>query len=304
LYEPYAKMGDIAEIFQDVDLQEVLRVFLGMGDLVAQEAALEAEATQASEYVCQGNQEALTALIAQHPRVAGQADDFLGQPLLNLAAQWGRVGMIELLLQHGAELHARDHGHHGPGKTPILAAAQYGETNAVKALLAHGANINDAGGALMMTPQAAASGYSEADHRERIHGGEDGKWNDDGWTALMHAADGGYADLCAALLMRGASTSPRSRWGLSAADLAKDVRVRALLEFAETNSYRLPRSELRRLLVEQAPHDFKARWQTALLCMNRVAHGLPNDQVLVPDVTDRLLGFFLKASLNRLHHPP
>ena len=130
---------------------------------------------------------------------------------------------MELLLQHGADVRDRDHGHiTGHGKTPMLSAAQAQQAGAVCWLLEHGADVNEDGGAVIriLSPQAIGAGWSEEHHRAVIHGGQDSDWNDDGWTALMHAANNGSVVLCAALLWRGGDANRRSRHGLCALDLA------------------------------------------------------------------------------------
>lgn len=168
-----------------------------------------------------GETERLRALLEQNPVLRGTRTNYQGVPLISLAAAEGHIDTVQLLLEMGCSLGSRDLGHiRGPGKTPLLAAAKAGQAATVVWLLEHGADVNDSGGAQMLSPQALDAGWPEERHRQQIHGREDGDWNDSGWTALMHAADSGNAALCAALLWRGADPGRRSRHGLSALDLA------------------------------------------------------------------------------------
>jgi ankyrin repeat protein len=57
---------------------------------------------------------------------------------LMVAAENGRLPVVEALLAAGAEINAKDHW----GMTALMYAAQKGQAPVVKALLAHGAQIN------------------------------------------------------------------------------------------------------------------------------------------------------------------
>jgi hypothetical protein len=154
-------------------------------------------------------------------------------------------------------------------------------------MLERGADINEAGGAVALSPQAAASGWDEAEHKMHIHQGQDGRWNDRDWTALMQAAHFNHAPACASLVMRGASTAPRSRWGLRAAELAREDPSRGLLAFAAGDQLgrAAPPPEVLRDLLAHAPTAFRARCKAALLCFARLG-GERLEQRLV----DRIIG--------------
>lgn len=191
--------------------------------------------TELRECVTAGRRHQLKRLLADHPELADSRDE-LGQPVLTLAASLGRVDIVAVLLDHGADLHARDSPGtssevpdtpSGPGKTALLVAAEHGRVGAVELLLSRGAGVDDTGGPEAMAPQAVSP--CSATVWTHIRAGRGGRWHDHGWSALMHAASQNDGELCAALLKFGASTSLRSRWGLSAADLAIDAGVKEML---------------------------------------------------------------------------
>jgi ankyrin repeat protein len=56
-------------------------------------------------------------------------------------SQEGGVGIVQLLIGHGANVDAQDKGH----MTPLHLASYYGKLEIVRALLAHGASVNTKG---------------------------------------------------------------------------------------------------------------------------------------------------------------
>ncbi|EFA07512.1 pyrexia [Tribolium castaneum] len=71
--------------------------------------------------------------------VSLQAVDGEGRSALHLAACTGNIDCIKLLLQHGAEISARDALNRA---TPLHCAASKGHLSAVKLLIRHGADVN------------------------------------------------------------------------------------------------------------------------------------------------------------------
>jgi len=53
------------------------------------------------------------------------------------AAESGRLELVKLLVEHGADLEFRN----GSGQTPLIVASLQGQTDVVAYLLNHGANI-------------------------------------------------------------------------------------------------------------------------------------------------------------------
>jgi ankyrin repeat protein len=104
-------------------------------------------------------------------------------PLMS-AARYGRLEIAELLLLHGANLHASARG----VGTPLANAAMSGKSAVVQFLLAHGAD--------------ASAG-------------------DGGLTPLMAAVLGGHVDVAEILILAGADVNGQNRFGESALLLAE-----------------------------------------------------------------------------------
>jgi ankyrin repeat protein len=65
-----------------------------------------------------------------------------GQTPLTAAAQHGRVEVVRLLLQNGADPNLRDHGSDNPHETPLATAAMHGRLEVCRILLEAGADPN------------------------------------------------------------------------------------------------------------------------------------------------------------------
>lgn len=241
----------------------------GMDVLLRDEEAYTEQRERLRDAILEDRPEEFTALLDGNPALANETNDYTGQPVLNFAALCGRTTMVQQLLDRGAKLHARDHCHYGQGQTALLAAAADGEVDVVKLLLSRGARINDTAGAEMIHPQILGYGISEEQVKTTQHGGRNGQWNDHGWTALMHGAYKNYATMCAALVMRGADPSPRSRWGKTAKDLATEAVVKAILSFAE-GSELAPPPDVAAVLLAHAPEEFRKRITTLFCCFQRL----------------------------------
>ena len=95
---------------------------------------------------------------------------------LHLAAYFGRVEAAELLIDRGADLHARSQNRHIPSVMPLHSAIAGGKTEVALLLLERGAD-----------PNATAAG---------------------GWVPLHWAASSGNLEICRALLKRRAKRMP------------------------------------------------------------------------------------------------
>ena len=98
--------------------------------------------------------------------------DWLRRTALHLAATWGHVDVVEVLLAHrdvDVNVRALD-----AGKTPLHIAAQNGHVDVVRALLAHrGVNVN-AWSVGKVTPLCLANVYKRIDVAKCLleHGAE------------------------------------------------------------------------------------------------------------------------------------
>ncbi|KAG5449039.1 Poly [ADP-ribose] polymerase tankyrase-1 [Clonorchis sinensis] len=106
---------------------------------------------------------------------------------LHFAAGYNRLSVVELLLQYGADVHAKDKG----GLVPLHNACSYGHTKVAELLIKHGANVN-------VTDL----------------------WR---FTPLHEAAAKGKFEICRLLLQHGADPSRKNRDGHMPIDLVKDT---------------------------------------------------------------------------------
>ncbi|XP_046709984.1 poly [ADP-ribose] polymerase tankyrase-2-like isoform X3 [Silurus meridionalis] len=106
---------------------------------------------------------------------------------LHFAAGYNRVAVVEFLLQHGADVHAKDKG----GLVPLHNACSYGHYEVAELLVIHGAVINVAD-LWKFTPlhEAAAKGKYEICKLLLQHGADPTKKNRDGNTPLDLVKEG------------------------------------------------------------------------------------------------------------------
>lgn len=118
---------------------------------------------------------------------------------LHFAAGYNRVPVVEYLLSHGADVHAKDKG----GLVPLHNACSYGHYEVTELLVKHGASVNVAD-LWKFTPlhEAAAKGKCEIVRLLLRHGADATKKNRDGATPLDLVRDG---DQDVADLLRGNS---------------------------------------------------------------------------------------------------
>uniref|UniRef100_A0A671X5Y8 Poly [ADP-ribose] polymerase n=1 Tax=Sparus aurata TaxID=8175 RepID=A0A671X5Y8_SPAAU len=106
---------------------------------------------------------------------------------LHFAAGYNRVSVVEYLLHHGADVHAKDKG----GLVPLHNACSYGHYEVAELLVRHGASVNVAD-LWKFTPlhEAAAKGKYEICKLLLKHGADPTKKNRDGNTPLDLVKDG------------------------------------------------------------------------------------------------------------------
>ncbi|XP_044194046.1 poly [ADP-ribose] polymerase tankyrase-2-like isoform X1 [Thunnus albacares] len=106
---------------------------------------------------------------------------------LHFAAGYNRLAVVQFLLQHGADVHAKDKG----GLVPLHNACSYGHYEVAELLVLHGAVVNVAD-----------------------------LWK---FTPLHEAAAKGKYDICKLLLQHGADPTRKNRDGKAPLDLVKDA---------------------------------------------------------------------------------
>src|SRR5260370_41744778 len=74
-----------------------------------------------------------------NPGLLNKSQDSLGNTALHVAAGNAWSDLVDLLIESGANVQARNI----MGDTPLHTAAHYSNTQAANALLTHGANINE-----------------------------------------------------------------------------------------------------------------------------------------------------------------
>ncbi|XP_060738826.1 tankyrase, TRF1-interacting ankyrin-related ADP-ribose polymerase b isoform X3 [Tachysurus vachellii] len=106
---------------------------------------------------------------------------------LHFAAGYNRVAVVEYLLHHGADVHAKDKG----GLVPLHNACSYGHYEVAELLVRHGASVNVAD-LWKFTPlhEAAAKGKYEICKLLLKHGADPSKKNRDGNVAMDMVKDG------------------------------------------------------------------------------------------------------------------
>uniref|UniRef100_A0A673N015 Poly [ADP-ribose] polymerase n=1 Tax=Sinocyclocheilus rhinocerous TaxID=307959 RepID=A0A673N015_9TELE len=106
---------------------------------------------------------------------------------LHFAAGYNRVAVVEYLLDHGADVHAKDKG----GLVPLHNACSYGHYEVAELLVRHGASVNVAD-LWKFTPlhEAAAKGKYEICKLLLKHGADPTKKNRDGNTPLDMVKEG------------------------------------------------------------------------------------------------------------------
>ncbi|XP_064640281.1 ankyrin repeat domain-containing protein 27-like [Lineus longissimus] len=215
------------------------------------------------EFIREGNEEAVKALITKNQEQSNEAKLKLCHPLcscdacekilsrsrsdsaavtafsrddrgctsLHIASMYGHAGIMDILVSKGAVVNATDYH----GSTPVHIACQRGHQNVTLMLLHYHADINpvdnDGNTPLHM---CTANGhddcvkalvyYDQGTHRLDVNAA-----NDYGDTPLHLAAKWGYENIIEILLENGASVEARNRKKLTPINCAHNVKVTKLL---------------------------------------------------------------------------
>ncbi|CAG2220102.1 TNKS [Mytilus edulis] len=152
---------------------------------------------QLLEAVKAGDMAVVKKLISAHPHSVNCRDLKLNgrhSTPLHVAAGYNRVTVVDFLLTHGADMHAKDKG----GLDPLHNACSYGHYEVTELLIKHGADVNVAD-LWKFTPlhEAAAKGKLEICKLLLKHGADATKKNKDGNTPLDLVKEGDHdvADL-------------------------------------------------------------------------------------------------------------
>lgn len=144
---------------------------------------------------CKGGHLAVARLLVYYLRAYYRLSGWLGQGLemnchdgstaLHYAAERGHVKMVAMLLEEGAQANSMDRY----GRTPLMMACQGCHVGVARLLLEQG-----------------GEGLEVRDDEES--------------TALHHAAEGGHEQIIRFLLLAGANSTPKNKYGTTPRDLA------------------------------------------------------------------------------------
>jgi uncharacterized protein len=131
---------------------------------------------------------------------------------LSCACQYGHKAVVELLLQHGADIRATVEGGGYPGVTVLMLAVHSGHLDVAKVLLAKGANVNavDQGRRSALTFAAAARSNRAALVKLLLQHGADPRLRSKmGESPLLSAVVSGDAECTQLLVDAGADVNTR-----------------------------------------------------------------------------------------------
>ncbi|XP_053623238.1 poly [ADP-ribose] polymerase tankyrase isoform X2 [Plodia interpunctella] len=158
------------------------------------DACANAAALRLLEAARTGDVETAKSILDLRPRLVNCRDvDGRHSTPLHFAAGYNRLPLAQLLLQRGADVHAKDKG----GLVPLHNACSYGHYEVTEALVSAGAGVN-AADLWRFTPlhEAAAKGKADIVRLLLKHGADPLRRNRDGLTPLqlVPAADADTAD--------------------------------------------------------------------------------------------------------------
>jgi uncharacterized protein len=187
--------------------------------------------TALRDAILEGDLEKVSALLRDGANVDSRDAEW---PSLHLAVGVGHKDVVKLLLDHSAEVDAKNN----EGVTPLYLAAVEGHKDVVKLLLDHGAEV-DAKNNEGVTPLylAAVEGHKDVVKLLLDHGAEVDAKNTEGKSALSRASSGGeegHLDVVKLLFERGACVNAQNNYGetalISAAKWKNHEIVMSLLD--------------------------------------------------------------------------
>ncbi|KAI8514579.1 Unconventional myosin-XVI [Branchiostoma belcheri] len=151
-------------------------------------------------------------LLIQHGADVGARDKY-DRTALHRTSDYGQTGVVELLIQHGADVGARDEN----GRTALHWASVNGHTGVVKLVIQHGADVeardNDGGTALH---QAIRKRHTRIVELLIRHGAHVTARDKGGMTALHWASGNGQTGIVEMLIQHGADVGARDKYGRTA----------------------------------------------------------------------------------------
>ncbi len=176
------------------------------------------ESTQFLYAVQDGRLEDVRAYLDRNPKAVNAPND-VGQPPLIAAVYSGRLDMVQLLLQHRADLRARA----TDGATALHYAATLPQPYIAQLLIQAGAELEARDGG-QMTPLFSAGIHDSVAAASLLiqSGANVSAIGVEGFTPLIYAAQNGSGGVVQLLLNSGANPGARDRRGRTAADAARE----------------------------------------------------------------------------------
>ena len=183
-----------------------------------------------------GDKASVLALLQADVDVNNYTQD--GRTALTKAAEIGNTNLLQLLLEHGADVNRADVGQHTKGCTALMWAAYSGSYGSVKLLLASGADVN-AKNIAGITPLmwAAYKGHTLVARLLLRWGAWINAQDASGSTPLIEAVRGGRDMMVFLLLKSGANTTGQE--GLKALRTAQSYGYRAIARHLQEVGIRL-----------------------------------------------------------------
>lgn len=153
---------------------------------------------------------------------------YKGNTSLHVAAAKGNIEVLQLLLDHGADLGAT----RTDGRTAFHDAATWGNVEAVKLMLKNGAEINAVDNE-RFTPLLLSTFYSRHEVSQLLleMGADWKKPNDGGWTVLHFAAGAGFVDIVKRLIDSGADKNGTDDTGMTPMAIAASTGQQDVIDY-------------------------------------------------------------------------
>ena len=209
----------VVEVKADLQL-DIAQVTMGIVAVVEYSSDL-------SRAVADEEVDAVRELLIKGAKVNDKEDSYRKITPLFVAVETGNIEIIQLLLDHGAKVNARD----AEKQTPIMRLEEDATPELVELLVRYGAKI-DVADKSGNTPLilAAASAKVEVVKALIDSGADVRAKNKAGRTALMNAAENDDLEAVRLLLESGSEVNARDDEGESAWDLTSNDEIEELLE--------------------------------------------------------------------------